>query len=408
MISLVEWLAGAVAIVGVLYRIRLWRGGPLQPGARYLAAFTASLGLSMALLPFSRSPGIAAQPSVAYLLPLLCTELKLTAECFLALTALAVRGGERDRPLMRRQALCSVVVMTAVALLYRAAEVTPVAGNITVGAAGRAELTAYNALFTAHSLWCVALFTLLVHRAARRLGPGLLRTGLRLVVVAGACGLYWSAMSLFPLVQGFRTGRQTSGVNLHSAAIGLATLVMVIGGMTVTAWGGRIAARVRRLRARRELRRIDPLWSALYAVRPEIALEPPSPRSLRGPAGNPEFTLYRRVIEIRDGQLALRAHLHAGVPGWASAACRAAALDRRRTEATVEAAVLAAALEAAAAGRRYPYPDTDGHTPPATAPDLRTESSQLALVAEAFTDSPIVASVRRRMRTELAALQSGG
>ncbi|MFI5530867.1 MAB_1171c family putative transporter [Kitasatospora sp. NPDC051853] len=408
MIELVEWLAGAVAIVGVLFRIRLWRGGPLQPGARYLAAFTVCLGLAMALLPFSWTSGIADRPLVRYLLPLLCTELKLAAECFLALTALAVRNGDRSRPLMRRQALGSVLVMAAVAVLYRAAGVTPVAGRITVEAAGRAELAGYNVLFTTHSLWCVGLFTLLIHRSARRLAPGLLRTGLRLVVVAGVCGLYWSVMSLIPLVEGLRTGRQTSGANLHSAAIGLATLVMVIGGMTATAWGGRIAGWVRRLRARRDLRRIGPLWEALYAVRPEIALEPPSARGRRGPAGDPEFALYRRVIEIRDGQLALRAHLHAEVPGWASTACAAARLDRRRTDATVEAAVLAAALEAAAAGRRYPYPGTGGHTPPATTADLRTESAQLVLVAEAFTHSPIVAAVRRRVRTEPAALQSEG
>ncbi|MEU3776936.1 MAB_1171c family putative transporter [Streptomyces sp. NPDC032472] len=181
-------------------------------------------------------------------------------------------------------------------------------------------------------------------------------------------------------------------------AVGLATLILVICGMTLTAWGDRITAPLRRLRSHRDLRRTAPLWAALYAVRPEIALEPPV-----GLSGDPEFALYRRVIEIRDGQLALPVHLHPRVPEWAADACRAARLDERRTAATIEAAVLTAALEAAAAGRRYPYPATPGHAPPATPPDLHTESSRLTLVADAFIHCPIVAGIRRRVRADLHA-----
>ncbi|MFB7258724.1 MAB_1171c family putative transporter [Streptomyces nojiriensis] len=400
MIGTVSWLAGAVAIVGLLFRIRLWRGSPLQPGARHLVAFTVAIGLSMVLTPLTQ--GLHITTPSCRLMPLLSAELKLAAECFLVLTVLAVRPGGRNRFRMRWQVVGSVLVIVAAAVLYRAAGVTPVGSMLTVEDGGRAALTGYDVLFTVHSLWCVGLFTVMIHRSVRQLGPGLLRTGLWLIFAAGACGLLWSARSVFPLISAFRTGRQNGGANLYSASVGLATLVLIICGMTLTAWGDRLAAPVHRMRARRNHRRIGPLWSALYAVRPEIALEPPTTGSRLGSLTmNPEFALYRRVIEIRDGQLALRAHLHAGVPEWAAEACRVARLDQRRTAATVEAAVFAAALEALAAGRRYPYPGTDGHTPPTIAPDLRTESSRLALVAEAFTHSPVVASIRRRVRTEL-------
>ncbi|MEU9131657.1 MAB_1171c family putative transporter [Kitasatospora sp. NPDC048540] len=406
MIPALEWLAGAVAIVGVLCRIRLWRGRPLQPGARHLVGFTVTIGLSLVLLPLSQSPDIPGRETLGTLVPLLCAELRLAAECFLVLLVFAVRPGRRTRSWARWQAAGSALVMTASAALYRAAGVTAEGAMLAVEERGRAELTGYNMLFTAHSLWCVGLFTLVMHRSARSLGPGLLRTGLRLVAASGACGLLWSALSVIPLVSGFRTGRQDRG--LCSASAALATLVLIIGGMTLTAWGDRMAEPVRRLRARRDHRRIGPLWSALYAVRPEIALEPPGARNRHdGLSTDPEFALYRRVIEIRDGQLALRVHLHPAVPEWAAAACRAARLDPRRTAATVEAAVLAAALEAAAAGLRYPYPTTGGHTPPATPPDLRTETTRLALVAEAFTDSPLVADIRRRVRKEMVVGATG-
>ncbi|MEU0401327.1 hypothetical protein ABZ318_13960 [Streptomyces sp. NPDC006197] len=51
--------------------------------------------------------------------------------------------------------------------------------------------------------------------------------------------------------------------------------------------------------------------------------------------------------------------------------------------------------------RRYPYPP--GHAPPATPPDLHTESARLALVAGAFVHCPIVAGIRRRVRADLDA-----
>ena len=81
-------------------------------------------------------------------------------------------------------------------------------------------------------------------------------------------------------------------------------------GLTMPSWGPRLTSlRMRRdqLRAHRSL---YPLWSALYQAFPAIVLHPPTgPGYDQGAAGDLDYRLYRRMIEIRDGLLVLRPHL---------------------------------------------------------------------------------------------------
>src|SRR5581483_7346281 len=80
-------------------------------------------------------------------------------------------------------------------------------------------------------------------------------------------------------------------------------------GWTLPGWGPRVAAAGRWVTAYRRHRRLYPLWSALHRAVPSIALAPARSALADRLAGRQlEFRLYRRVIEIRDGQLALRAH----------------------------------------------------------------------------------------------------
>ncbi|WP_093717243.1 MAB_1171c family putative transporter [Actinacidiphila alni] len=132
-----------------------------------------------------------------------------------------------------------------------------------------------------------------------------LHVGLGLVVTGiGAAACYTTSKTLvaisartpvgFPLGRGF----------LMSQALPAAAHLLVLAGVAVPA----VAEWTRRYR---RYRRLGPLWFALYRAEPAIALEPPG---LLG--GNPLFVtrlqLYRRVIEIRDGLLALRPYLPAG------------------------------------------------------------------------------------------------
>jgi hypothetical protein len=89
------------------------------------------------------------------------------------------------------------------------------------------------------------------------------------------------------------------------------------------------------LRAYRSLVVLRPLWTAIRDAFPEIILVVPGRAAFeRGGADNGQLRLYRRVIEIRDGMLALRPHLPAsfapgGDPAVAEARGIALALHRR-------------------------------------------------------------------------------
>jgi len=97
--------------------------------------------------------------------------------------------------------------------------------------------------------------------------------------------------------------------------------------------------------------KLYPLWSALTAVSPGVALDPATSRTRdRLRIRDLDMRLYRRVIEIRDGRLALRDALPQSVAESSQARAQVIGLGRRESEAFVEAKVLEAALEAIAAG----------------------------------------------------------
>ncbi|WP_406086045.1 DUF6545 domain-containing protein [Kitasatospora purpeofusca] len=151
-----------------------------------------------------------------------------------------------------------------------------------------------------------------------------------------------------------------------------------------------------------DLRRLGPLWSALRAERPEIELVTPEPwfGPGGGRRGDVRFALFRRIIEIRDGQLSLRPHLHPRVPFWVGEVVRPAGTEEFAI--LVEAAAIAAALEAARAGHRFPVGPAEGWVPHPLAAGLREEAAWLVKVAAAHRRSPVMAHVRRRVRAELA------
>ncbi|WP_441247913.1 MAB_1171c family putative transporter [Kitasatospora sp. McL0602] len=384
MIDVAGLLTSLVALLAVL--CRLWSGGGLSGsgGSRggLVVGFAASMGTSAALLAPATVAAAADWPPLWRALPLLGTESRLIAVACLAAMAYDIRGGGATRP----QLALLAGLLTFEAGCYLASGASQ-AGSVLIahGPAGRAALVAYDGAFVSYTLWCVGLFTLVVRRSARQVPPGLLRTGLRLVAAGGTSGLLWALAELIQLSGLVMTGRQNTAEDVLSAPLAVLTLTLGLGGATLTAWGRQAAAPVRWLRAWHSYRRLGPLWAALHAVRPEIALDgeaSPWGRSV-------QFALYRRVIEIRDGQLALRSYVHPRAVEWAGGEARSA---------EVEAAVIAAAVEAATAGHRFPGA---GYRAPEVRAELAEETARLLLIAAAFTGSTAVAEVRRRVRAEL-------
>ncbi|MCZ4119443.1 MAB_1171c family putative transporter [Streptomyces sp. H39-S7] len=162
------------------------------------------------------------------------------------------------------------------------------------------------------------------------------------------------------------------------------------------------------LRAWHGYRRIGPLWTAMHAALPEIALTGPALRlGFMLPLGA-RFALYRRIIEIRDGHLALRPYFHPEVPAW-TAEAEGSGLDAasERLAPIVEAATIAAALEAARSGRRCTPPGCEGYVPPQVRASVEAETAWLMQVSDAFVGSAAVERVRRRVRAGLDAGYDG-
>jgi hypothetical protein len=152
----------------------------------------------------------------------------------------------------------------------------------------------------------------------------------------------------------------------------------------------------------RRHQRLRPLWQALYHAAPEIALVPPAPALLDAiDPRNVPFRLYRRVIEIRDGQLAVRPYAHPAAYELATRLSRQAGLVDDALDATVEAAVLSTAIIAKAADRQCPPSCDLPPIPTRDHPHLVGEISWLTKVAHALHGSPIVATTIAQLQPVL-------
>ena len=109
------------------------------------------------------------------------------------------------------------------------------------------------------------------------------------------------------------------------------------------------------------------------------------------------YRLYRRVIEIRDGELVLRPYSRRDVADKAAAAAQSAGLAPGSRSAVVEAAVIMTALKA----NRQGAPASDDNVPAdyisaAAGNDLHAEAARLLLVARAARHSRIVQELSRQ------------
>ncbi len=131
--------------------------------------------------------------------------------------------------------------------------------------------------------------------------------------------------------------------------------------------------------------RLRPLWALLVEAAPDVKL-PTSP----GTRFSARYRLHRRVIEIRDAELALR-------PFWDSGAAREAAdaawrdgLSQDERDAAIEAVMIVTALDARRRGAEAQGGADAGRILSEPRNDLESETARLLLVCRAVRRSPIV------------------
>ncbi|SEG54398.1 hypothetical protein SAMN05216223_106120 [Actinacidiphila yanglinensis] len=397
MTDLTAYVAAAVFLVFGAHRLAVTRTAGADPAQRYVSAFALCMTPGM-LLNAPSTEALVGRPAPQLVESgLLAHALKTGGLSFLVLVALALRVPAVPRAPLRRQIALAVAVQVGSVALFLAAGVGVRDGSVVTADGHGWQLAGYNTLFAVYGAWCLLVLGRELARHATRTDPGLLRTGLRLMMLATVVGVLWTLWTFDDVADNLAHGRQAMEEDLTANSLGAVTAAFATGGATVTLWGGPLSARLRWLRARRRWLALDPLWSALHSELPEIALTAGAPPRQRPALRHAEFALYRRIIEIRDGHLALRAYFHPAVPAWV-----AEAADPDPHDAVVEAAAIAAALANRRCGRCHDAGAEPAPPPHVVSGTVDAEAAWLLQVTDAFTRSPVVAHVRARVAADTA------
>lgn len=142
----------------------------------------------------------------------------------------------------------------------------------------------------------------------------------------------------------------------------------------------------RRLNSRRAMRRLAPLWNDLIGAVPAIVFSPTS-TGVAMPR-RPRFGLYRRVVEIRDAMMTLRAYVQPTTLHTAEQHVRNSGLVGPEAQAAVTACWIAAAIRSKDQGEQ---PSAQQHDLAGlTGENLDDEVTHLLRVARLYR-SPLVA-----------------
>jgi hypothetical protein len=303
----------------------------------------------------------------------------------------------------RRSACVLVVALALMAACFAQVHVGEDAFNFSGHYASAPFVFEYRLVFLAYIAWALRTIIVLTWRCAdvARSRPAL-HLGLRLVALGCVLGLVYVAHEGLWLATG-RLGLPypvPQPERFKQVLIaGIISLVAL--GASLPGWGPRVGIPALYVWAARyrACRRLYPLWRDLCQACPEIALvAPPSPVADALTVRGLGFRLSRRVVEIRDGHLALRPYMAPDVAAEARAQCQRAGLREQDEAAVVEAACLAAALQARRLGQRVgiqaPIAGTMGGT------DIQGEAEFLRRVADHYRHSPVVRAVVARAAGE--------
>ena len=289
-----------------------------------------------------------------------------------------------SRRVHRRLAVL-IALLAAMVALFLSGGFRPQVLEFDDAYGGQTPIAVYYLIYVAVLGAAATDIARLCWRYARVADRDLLRAGLYLIATSGLLVLSYTVLKAERVVGRWSdvTVPLRDASALSEVLVALAT-ILALAGTTATSWGPRL--RLDRLlsfaRNRRTYRRLSPLWWDVYTATPAIALYPP--RSRRLDALDPrdiDFRLQRRVVEIQDGWLALRPYLDPEI-ALAARAALPTADDPQALEAGVQAAVLAAAVDAKTAGKFPGAGDSRAALP--TGIDPTSETAWLETVARAY------------------------
>jgi hypothetical protein len=402
----------AMSLLAAIIKITSIARGSRSAGHWLLCGLFVSLCFSCLFL--STSVQIALDHVHPNLGRLLSNDSTLVAAfTMLSLLLMLSRPPEQAKVKIRRRFFVLVAAASSMTALFLVTPLPPVVGDFGNLYRVHPTLLGYIAIFVAFfGTALTELFVLSWRYAhlARHRRP--LRFGLQFMAAGSFVGLVYLAekvvyiatewLGLSPPLGADRdcTSLIAPAQCAFSVALPTVAVVLLSVGATLPVWAPALRSPVSWVSQERTYRRLEPLWTALHEAVPEIALIEPAKPRVR-PQRDLGHRLYRRVIEILDGCLALRPYRDTQVAEAALAEARKRGLSDSALRATVEAAQIAAALEARRAGHPSRATSTqmtkkdsgdEGRT------DLPSEASWLAEVSTAFASSPIVKDHARRVR----------
>ena len=390
----------AVAWAAAAYKLPAVRRRPADPGLQFYWLTLTSLALALTMLVPSIYVLIDHLTHVPNLARLLGNGFALvtawSVQAFLAYLSFAAR---KARVVARNLGYLLLTTLVALSILFAWVPVEEGALSFVQRSGNVPSILAYRLVFLGFlglAAFNVARFSWRYATVAPR--PAL-RVGLWLDALGGGVGLIFvTHEGLFVLSRAAGTRYPIPQPVTVSGILIVFGVLLTVGGSTMPAWGPRVGVPwlYRRVAAYRSLLRLYPLWLALYRATPEIALLPPSGRLVDVlTVRDPGFRLYRRVIEIRDGRLALRPYVDSRVEGIARSLGHDAGLSEDERQAMTEAAILAVAIRRKAAGQTIdhaaPSPRIVGGT------DIVGETTALERVARWFNRSSLVRDVVVRL-----------
>ncbi|MCE7009788.1 hypothetical protein LWC34_44305 [Kibdelosporangium philippinense] len=384
MVDYVKYAVGVLCLVIAVFKARQ---GTVNTAARYAVACFALLGLAA----FAIAPGTLRLIHTFEPLPnfgrWIGNGLVIVAGwCVIAILAYTVREGARARRLVVLHGVIAGLVVLAMGVLLFAGDTQFEIEFVTVYG-NRPTIAAYLTLFSAYCAAGLGAFVALIRRYSAAATDRALRVGLNIMMLGAFAGLLWALWKTVVLVINRLSASPVAAEAEVTALLSsTAAALIAVGGVVPL-----VARPIRRARTARRLRALEPLWSELHGVLPEIKLA----------VDDDDFGVYRRVIEIRDANLALRAYCHPEVRAWATEAAQQRGITGDQIEVLVEAAVTASAIEAHAAGVRYHPDPRTAESPNAGTGDINAERDWLIRVSQAFAKDPTVRDIRERVRTEV-------
>jgi hypothetical protein len=248
------------------------------------------------------------------------------------------------------------------------------------------ELAAFELLWAAYLLFS---FTDLARMCLRYVPHAGSRTGrsLKLLALGGVLVDCYATLRAAHVGAALAGSSNVPGLlQLEGTLIGLA-MVVLVSGVTWSAWWKHVDAAARQLRCYRSWRAVVPLWNDIHNRYPEIALGGQRRRSwtvlLTGEA---EFCLYRTVIEIHDGMLLLRPLLSIADEAVERSRAQQQGLSGPSLDVAVTAGLLRTALAREDAGS--PHQNGEGVVRFPIAPpgldNLQSEAAWLGTVARSY------------------------